>query len=69
MRVYDELLSERTKELRSHLELISELNDAAVARIGIANLVRVETEHFEILKSGFLVHLYNVVEAVMYTTL
>ncbi len=65
MRVYEELLAERIKELRSHLELISELNDAAVARIGIANLVRVEIEHVEILKSGFLVHLYNVVEAVM----
>ena len=65
MRVYEELLSERTKELRSHFELICELNDAAVARLGIANLVRVETEHVEILKSGFLIHLYNVVEAVM----
>ena len=65
MRVYDDLLSERTRELRAHLELITELNDAAIARLGIANLVRVETEHVEILKSGFLIHLYNVVEAVM----
>lgn len=65
MKVYEDLLSERTRELQAHLELITELNDAAVARLGIANLERVETEHVEILKSGFLVHLYNVVEAVM----
>lgn len=48
-----------------HLALISELNAAAIARQGIASLERVETEHVEILKSGFLIHLYNVVEAVM----
>ena len=65
MKVYEELLSDRTRELRAHLELITELNDAAVARLGIANLKRVETEHVEILKSGFLVHVYNVIEAVM----
>lgn len=65
MRVYEDLLSERAREIRAHLDLIAELNDAAVARLGIAKLERVETEHVEILKSGFLIHLYNVVEAVM----
>ena len=65
MKAYEELLAARTHELDSHLVLISELNAAAIARQGIANLKRVETEHVEILKSGFLVHLYNVVEAVM----
>ena len=65
MKVYEDLLAERTREIRAHLDLITELNDAAVARLGIANLERVETEHVEILKSGFLIHLYNVVEAVM----
>ena len=65
MRAYEDLLSERALEVRAHLDLISELNEAAVARLGIANLERVETEHVEILKSGFLIHLYNVVEAVM----
>ena len=65
MKIYEELLSERTRELRAHLELITELNTAAVARLGIAKLKKVETEHVEILKSGFLVHLYNVVEAIM----
>ena len=65
MKVYEDLLAERTREIRAHLDLITELNDAAVARLGIANLARVETEHVEILKSGFLIHLYNVVEAVM----
>ena len=38
MKVYEDLLSERTRELQAHLELITELNDAAVARLGIANL-------------------------------
>ena len=65
MKRHEELLNDRRKELQSHLRLISELNDAAIARVRIANLERVEIEHVEILKSGFLVHLYNVVEAVM----
>ena len=65
MKRHEELLRDRRKELQSHLKLIAELNDAAIARVGIANLERVEIEHVEILKSGFLVHLYNVVEAIM----
>lgn len=65
MNAYEELLGERTDELKLHLALISELNAAAIARQGLVNLERVEREHVEILKSGFLVHLYNVVEAVM----
>lgn len=65
MRVYEELLAARQAELNSHLTLITELNAAAIARQGVANLKRVETEHVEILKSGFLVHLYNVVQSVM----
>ena len=65
MRSYEELLSGRTGEIESHLLLIKELTAAAIARQGIANLQRVEMEHVDVLKSGFLVHLYNVVEAVM----
>ena len=65
MRSYEELLSGRTGEIESHLSLIEELTAAAIARQGIANLQRVEMEHVDVLKSGFLVHLYNVVEAVM----
>ena len=65
MRPYEELLSARSGEIRSHLSLISELNEAAISRHGIGNIGRIETEHVEILKSGFLVHLYNVIEAVM----
>ena len=65
MRQYRELLAARGKEIKCHLALISELNSAAIARHGVGKLTRVETEHVEILKSGFLVHLYNVVEAVM----
>ena len=48
-----------------HMALIAELNDASIARCGLGKLKEVEAEHVEILKSGFLVHLYNVVEAVM----
>ena len=65
MRPYSELLSARAREIECHLALITELNEAAIARHGIGNLRRSEAEHVEILKSGFLVHLYNVVEAVM----
>ena len=65
MRLYEELLSDRTGEIKSHLSLIEELNNAAIARQGVANLQPVEIEHVDVLKSGFLVHLYNVVEAVM----
>ena len=65
MRAHEELLSGRAEEIESHLSLIEELTEAAVARQGVANLQRVEMEHVDVLKSGFLVHLYNVVEAVM----
>ena len=65
MRSYEELLSERAGETKSHLSLIEELTDAAIARQGAANLGWVEIEHVDVLKSGFLVHLYNVVEAIM----
>ena len=65
MRAHEELLSARAEEVESHLLLIEELTEAAIARQGVANLQRVEMEHVDVLKSGFLVHLYNVVEAVM----
>ena len=65
MRSYEELLFGRAGETKSHLSLIEELTDAAIERQGVANLGWVEIEHVEVLKSGFLVHLYNVVEAVM----
>ena len=65
MRPYEELLKARAREIKSHLALITELNGAAIARHGLGKIRRVEAEHVEILKSGFLVHLYNVVEAVM----
>jgi len=65
VRAHEELLSGRADEIESHLSLIEELTEAAIARQGIANLRRVEMEHVDVLKSGFLVHLYNVVEAVM----
>ena len=65
MRAHQELLSGRAEEVESHLTLIEELTEAAIARQGVANLQPVEMEHVDVLKSGFLVHLYNVVEAVM----
>ena len=65
MRAYEKLLNDRSEEVKSHLALISELTAAAIARQGIANLPRIEIDHVHVLKSGFLVHLYNVVEAVM----
>ena len=65
MRAHEELLSTRAEEIESHLSLIEELTEAAITRQGVANLQRVEMDHVDVLKSGFLVHLYNVVEAVM----
>lgn len=66
MREFVELLADRGREINKHLSLIRELQDAAEGR---ARGGPVDTEHVNILKSGFLIHLYNVVESVMTKTL
>ena len=64
MREFVDLLQDRAAEVDKHLAFIRGQHDAAVGLT--AGVVRpVDTEHVNILKSGFLVHLYNVVEAVM----
>lgn len=62
MREFEELLQQRRREIEKHLGLITELEGAVRSR---ASLGPVDTEHINILKSAFLVHLYNVIESVM----
>lgn len=65
MRDFEQVLSERAQEVDTHLAFIRSLENAATGRGNGEGIPRVETEPINILKSGFLVHLYNVVEAVM----
>lgn len=64
MREFTEILTERGDEIDKHLAFIKELSDRAVGRGGDSGHP-VDVEHVNILKSGFLIHLYNVVESVM----
>src|SRR5690349_17652482 len=59
---FAELLKIRHKEVEKHLQLVEELDRAARNRGPRGPF---DTEHVNILKSAFLVHLYNVVESVM----
>jgi len=59
------ILSERIIEIETHLRFITELEASAVGRGTGIHTAPVDSEPVNILKSGFLVHLYNVVEAVM----
>ena len=62
MREFQELLTSRRREVEKHRSLVDDLHQAAVSR---GRGRPVDTEHINILKSAFLVHLYNVVESVM----
>jgi len=59
------ILNERIIELETHLNFITGLEASAVGRGTGVHTAPVDSEPVNILKSGFLVHLYNVVEAVM----
>lgn len=65
MREFRAILNERISELDTHLQFIGQLEAAAVGRGNGALPQPVDSEPINILKSGFLVHMYNVVEAVM----
>lgn len=65
MRDFEQVLSERADEVQTHLSFIRALEAAATGRSDGAGALKVDAEPINILKSGFLVHLYNVVEAVM----
>jgi hypothetical protein len=65
MRDFEQVLSERADEVQTHLSFIRALESAAIGRGDGAGALRFDAEPINILKSGFLVHLYNVVEAVM----
>tara|TARA_R100001224_G_scaffold66995_2_gene40394 strand:+ start:1980 stop:2702 length:723 start_codon:yes stop_codon:yes gene_type:complete len=59
------ILNERKAEVQSHLAFIGRLEAAATGRSAGLGLGPADSEPINILKSGLLVHLYNVVEAVM----
>jgi len=65
MRDFEFILEERADEVQTHLDFIRSLEAAATGRSEGGGMLRVDAEPINILKSGFLVHLYNVVEAVM----
>lgn len=59
------ILNERKAEVESHLAFIDRLESSATGRSTGLGLGPSDSEPINILKSGLLVHLYNVVEAVM----
>lgn len=65
MRDFAVVLNERRSEVASHLAFIDRLESAATGRGNGAGIGPSDSEPINILKSGLLVHLYNVVEAVM----
>ncbi|RAZ84457.1 MAE_28990/MAE_18760 family HEPN-like nuclease [Cereibacter johrii] len=65
MSEFGEILRGRIVEIETHLMFIADLEASAVGRGTGARTAPVDSEPVNILKSGFLVHLYNVVEAVM----
>lgn len=65
MSEFGEILRERIVEIETHLRFIANLEASAVGRGTGVRTAPVDSEPINILKSGFLVHLYNVVEAVM----
>lgn len=63
MRNFSEVLDERKGEIKKHLDLIMALEVSAGS--ASAGGHRISVDHINIVKGGFVVHLYNVVEAVM----
>ena len=64
MRDFTRILNEREGEVSAHLLLVARLEAAATGR-STGLTPPIATEPVNILKSGYIVHLYNVVEAVM----
>jgi hypothetical protein len=65
VREFSQVLEERAAEITTHLSFMERLDAAATGRGAGGGHLPVDSEPINILKSGFLVHLYNVVEAVM----
>lgn len=65
MRDFIVVLNERKAEVGVHLAFIARLESAATGRGNGDGIGPSDSEPINILKSGLLVHLYNVVEAVM----
>lgn len=65
MKEFRRVLDERKGELDTHLAFISQLEASATGHGSPPGAARIDTDAVNILKSGLLLHLYNVVEAVM----
>ncbi|MCW1842308.1 MAE_28990/MAE_18760 family HEPN-like nuclease [Prosthecomicrobium hirschii] len=63
---FEIIFVERQREIQKHLEFIKELQWSVINRSGGKPI---DMEHVNILKSAFLVHLYNVIESVMSKTI
>jgi hypothetical protein len=62
MREFEQLLIDRRLEVEKHHRFVEELQSSSINRAGRGP---VDFEHINIVKSAFLVHLYNVIESVM----
>ena len=58
-------LQDRRDELHDHAKLIHKLEEASVGGGQVRFPIDVQQKHLSILRSGLVLHLYNVVEAVM----
>ncbi len=58
-------LDDRSAELREHVELIGELEQRSLGGTRSDQALRFQQKQLLILRSGLMVHIYNVVEAVM----
>lgn len=61
-------LTDRMEEFDRHL-LIARMLEARINELVEGDAIRVEVRHINTLKSGLLIHLYNIVEAVITLTL
>ena len=61
-------LDEREQEFKRHLS-VARMLEARVSEAAIENEIHVEVRHINTIKSGLLVHLYNIVEAISTRTL
>jgi hypothetical protein len=59
------VLDERRTELDTLIAFISQLEASATGQMATTVFIRINTDAINIMKSGLLLHLYNVVEAVM----
>ena len=65
MKTFEDQLQISSHELNRHFSLIADLNAISSNNLAIEPTIQLDYELVDILKSGFIIHLYNVIEAVM----